>query len=94
MSEENKENELEKNLLSRLQFLGLVLLGFSVIAVSWAILFSPNPTNPEDLIRDEKEITLGVSPQPNRLNFYAIAAIFTTVGLSCLIIGKKRSKEF
>jgi hypothetical protein len=90
---DNDHQEIERGLLPRLQVLGFILLGFGLIAFTWAVLYSPYPPPLEDLL-DEKEASLGMPvSEPKRLNFFAVSAIFTTVGLSCLVFVKRRSKE-
>jgi hypothetical protein len=98
--------EIEKKLIPRLKAIGLILLSFSACSLLYAY-FTPSYNasstdhfaTPSDLekvaglsLDDPDSPPLELTPT-ERLNFYFVSFIFTAVGLTCVLISKKKKRE-
>lgn len=82
------EQQIEKQLLKRLKFLGFILIVFAVIAL--AHFFIPLAKTEFDLF--EKEITQELDDPPT-IHPLFVSAVFGTVGTGCLVISWKKKKS-
>src|SRR5580700_11281627 len=86
--------EIERKLFPRLHKLGYVLIFFGVISFFYA-LFAKAYISPGDSDFEEQELTSGISEESNvppfeisegnRINLYAVSAVFLLIGGSCVI---------
>lgn len=101
----NKQ-EVEKQLIPRLRFVGLVLLFFSVFSISYSVIDTPYLSTvgiEEKGLPQMEESSLGIDLEPEEkdcaltpcetINLFLIAAIFATVGSTCLFIAWKRDRK-
>lgn len=79
--------QIEKKLIPRLKVLGIVLLFFSLIAISYSFF----PNNPENPLEDE--ISLDFTDPPP-MNMYLVAAAFCSVGATCITIAWRKKNAF
>lgn len=75
---------LEKHLLRRLKFLGIVLLSFAVIA----LFFERLPDFSDDVYLLEEEIE-----ELPPLNSFLVSSVFGTIGALCFVIAWKKTKR-
>jgi hypothetical protein len=92
MKDKNKvqmNKEIDKQLIPRLHFMGVLLLIFGTFSCCYALFFAP--TEPIDTT-EEQELSSGftILSTDGRVNAYSIAGIFAFVGATCIVIAKKR----
>lgn len=75
---------LEKQLLGRLKFLGLVLLAFALVALAFDYL----PDFSDDVYLLEEEIE-----ELPALNSFLVSGVFGLIGALCLFIAWKKTKR-
>jgi|GEM_PF-1789694 len=90
----NKKNRrrIERSLLSRLKVLGFILLGFSIVFLFYAFIYSPSET----VLIATEDTGDGFCKEflaHETLNFFIVSAIFFIIGLACVLISWKQSKE-
>ncbi len=97
-------HEIERLLLPRLRFIGMVLLFFSVFCISYSILSSPYLSTlgldkeeelviqEQSLIPDGNEGPLKLSPF-ERISLYFVASVFGVVGSGCLYMFWRKREE-
>lgn len=83
------KQEIEKKLLPRLKFMGLILLLFSLITVAYSFIPLQEELELEEALVSEIE-EASLAP----LNPYTIAIAFGIVGTACITIAwRKKSAE-
>lgn len=88
-----KNKTIEKQLLPRLRWLGYLLIFFAFCSFCYALSLEPPPF--QENLPTDSEVTSGLSLLSNdgRINAYSVAAVFTIVGISCMMIAAKRSRH-
>lgn len=77
---------IEKQLIPRLKYLGMLLFCFSLMAVSYSFL----PQDPEEAMVTEEDGLFPEFVEPAPLNMYMVAISFAIVGSACLIISWRK----
>lgn len=77
---------IERQLIPRLKYLGMLLFCFSLIAVSYSFL----PQDPEEAMMMEEDALFPEFIEPPPLNMYMVAVIFAIVGSTCLVISWRK----
>lgn len=97
-------HEIERLLLPRLRFIGMVLLFFSVFSISYSILSTPYLST-LGLERDEELVVQESSFIPEgeegafktspfeRISLYFVASVFGVIGSSCLFMYWRKREE-
>ncbi|MBX9922975.1 MAG: hypothetical protein K2Y01_02580 [Rhabdochlamydiaceae bacterium] len=90
--------KLEKILWKRLKVLGYVLLGFSVLFLTYAFAIIFWEEDLDILPIQEESVTEchHVEEEPlahETLNFFLIASVFVCVGTACLLTARKRNQS-
>lgn len=96
--------EIEKQLVPRLRFMGIVLLFFCFSTLGYALFASPYLSSEDETvpILDEESIGLPSSTdeltpleltQNERLNLYIVATSFALVGTCCLTLAWRKKKQ-
>lgn len=85
------EEEVERQLLPRLRFMGSLLIVFGFFAAVYG-LFLPPPSDIDT--PQEFELASGISllSPDGRINAYGVATIFSVIGALCIGIAIKRSR--
>ncbi len=85
----NLNNEIEKQLLSRLRQMGILLVGFCLCTFVYGMFLDP-PLDGDTL--EDKELSSGFSMLSNdgRINAFGVAGAFFVVGSTCMFISSKR----
>ena len=84
---DNNKIEIEHKLLRRLKNLGLILIGFSLVALVYAF-FPDSPEPDEELISELSE--------PPPMNMVIVTVVLASVGAGCVTIAwrKKNASNF
>ncbi len=97
--------KLELSLIPRLRLMGMIMLLFSIISLSYAFLYQSAPQ--DDGIVTVEEITgssgltvvstessddANFSPH-DYMNFFAVSLLFTGIGIACLLTAWKKNKQ-
>jgi aryl-alcohol dehydrogenase-like predicted oxidoreductase len=80
--------QIEKQLIPRLQKLGFILLAFSVFAFGASFM----PEAEEELAMNEESLIPDFE-EPPPLNMYLIAIVFASVGATCITIAWKKKNS-
>lgn len=85
----NLNEEIEKQLLSRLRQMGILLVGFCLCTFIYGMFLDPPAES--DLL-EEKELSSGFSllSKDGRVNAFGVAGAFFVVGSTCMFISSKR----
>lgn len=98
--------EVERQLIPRLRVLGLALMGFGLLSFLYALVSSPYVPLPREEGMDSPEesesasgIYLAEAPffsltEGDRTRFYGAALTFSIIGLTCILIARKRQFHF
>jgi len=81
--------QTEQKLIPRLKVLGFILMFFSLIAFSYSFV----PNDPlEEVVVDEELMAAFGKPPP--MNMYVVAAVFCSVGATCITIAWRKKNAF
>lgn len=99
MKQKPNKREIERQLLPKLKWMGYIFFFLAIGSLLFAILVEPEESTAEEfasVVRLQERLfgkEAKADPLPHEvLNFYAVAAVFATIGLLVLLLVWKKSK--